>query len=69
MDNSRASAWLDSDESGKMPFQHYSYSGVYPQLRTMGATTDYKELHFYLVGDSHVVLKNIQVRLNRRAPT
>ena len=62
MDNCLASAWSDSDESNKMPFQHYSYSDVYRQLNTLGAATDYKELHFYLVGDSHVVLKNIQVR-------
>lgn len=68
MDNSRASAWLDSDESGRMPFEHYSYSGTYQQLRTMGAPSDYKELHFYLVGDSHVILKNIQVRQNRTGP-
>jgi len=65
MDNGLASAWLDSDESGKMPFQHYSYSDVFRQLTTMGSPTDYKVLHFYLVGDSHLILKNIQVRLNR----
>jgi hypothetical protein len=68
MDNSLASAWSDSDESNRMAFQHYSYSDVFRQLTTMGAPTDYKELHFYLVGDSHVVLKNIQVRLNRTGP-
>ncbi len=63
MDNSRASAWFDSDESNKTEFRHYSYSGVYQQLKTLGAVTDYKELHLHLVGDSHVILKNIQVRL------
>jgi len=68
MDNSRASAWFDSDESGKTSFQHYSYSDVYRQLNAYGAPSDYKELHFYLVGDSHVVLKNIQVRQNRTGP-
>ncbi|MCX5644895.1 MAG: lamin tail domain-containing protein [Phycisphaerae bacterium] len=62
LDNSQASAWFDSDESGKMPFQHYSCSDVYRQLTTLGSVTDYKELHLHLVGDSHVVLKNIQVR-------
>ena len=62
LDNSQASAWFDSDESGKMPFQHYSYSDVYRELNTLGSVTDYKELHLHLVGDSHVVLKNIQVR-------
>jgi hypothetical protein len=68
MDNSLPSAWFDSDESAKMPFQHYSYSDTYKQLTTMGSVTDYKELHFYLVGDSHVILKNIQVRLNGLGP-
>lgn len=62
MDNSQSSAWFDSEESTKLPFEHYSYSDVYRQLNTMGSVTDYKELHFYLVGDSHVALKNIQVR-------
>ena len=64
MDNSRASAWLDSDESNRTQFRHYSYSGVYQQLRTLGSETDYKELHLYLVGDSHLALKNIRVRRN-----
>jgi hypothetical protein len=68
MDNSRSSAWLASEESGKAPFQHYSYSDVYRQLNTLGSPTDYKELHLHLVGDSHVILKNIQVRLNRTGP-
>ena len=36
MDNSRASAWFDSDESDKMPFQHYSYSDVYRELNDAG---------------------------------
>ena len=68
MDNSRSSAWLASDESAKAPFEHYSYSDVYRQLNTLGSPTDYKELHLHLVGDSHVILKNIQVRLNRSGP-
>ena len=36
MDNSLPSAWSDSDESTKMPFQHYSYSDVYKQMNTPG---------------------------------
>ena len=64
MDNNRASAWFDSDESNRTAFQHYSYSDVYRQLTTAGSPTDYKELHLHLVGDSHVILKNIQVRRN-----
>ena len=64
MDNGLASAWSDSDESNKTPFAQYRYSDVYRQLTTLGAVTDYKELNLNLVGDSHVVLRNIQVRQN-----
>jgi hypothetical protein len=67
MDNSLASAWQASDETGKTSFQHYSYSDVYRQLNPpdfSGAVTDSKELHLYLVGDSEVVLQNIQLRQN-----
>ncbi len=67
MDNSLASAWQASDETGKASFQHYSCSDVYRQLNPPGfngSTTDYKELHFYLVGNSEVILQNIQVRQN-----
>jgi hypothetical protein len=64
MDNALASAWQDSNETNKSVFQTYRYSAPYQELRTGGATTDYKELHLHLVGDSHVVLRNIQLRLN-----
>jgi len=68
MDNSRSSAWLASDESVKTSFERYRYSDVFRQLNTLGSPTDYKELHLHLVGDSHVILKNIQVRLNGAGP-
>lgn len=64
MDNALPSAWVDSNETNKAPFQHYSYSDVFRQLRADGAASDYHELHLHLVGDSHVVLQNIQLRLN-----
>ncbi len=64
MDNSRSSAWRDSDESGKTAFQTYTVSGVWSQLTTLGAVTDYKELHLFTVGDAHMVLRNISVKLN-----
>ncbi|MEO7317524.1 MAG: lamin tail domain-containing protein, partial [Chthoniobacteraceae bacterium] len=62
MDNSRASAWRDSDESNKTSFQTFSVNGTWSQLTTLGAVTDYKELHLFSVGDSHLVLRNISVR-------
>ena len=64
MDNSRASAWRDSDESNKTSFQTFSVSGIWSQLTTFGAVTDYKELHLSTVGDSHMILRNISVKLN-----
>jgi hypothetical protein len=68
MDNSLSSAWSASEESNRTSFLHYSYSDVYRQLNSLGSATDYKELHLYLVGDSHVALRNIQVRLKGAGP-
>ncbi len=64
MENSRASAWRDSDESAKTSFQTFTVSGVWSQLNTLGVATDYKELHLFSVGDSHLVLRNISVKQN-----
>ncbi|HEY2951105.1 MAG TPA: lamin tail domain-containing protein, partial [Verrucomicrobiae bacterium] len=59
MDNRLASAWRDSDETSKSVLREYSCTGKYEELHTKGGPTDYKELHFHLVGDAHVVLENI----------
>lgn len=64
MDNALSSAWVDSNETNKSTFQTFRHSAPFQQLRTLGGVTDYKELHFHLVGDSHVILRNIQLRLN-----
>ncbi|MBM3845869.1 MAG: hypothetical protein FJ405_06245, partial [Verrucomicrobia bacterium] len=64
MNNALASAWQDSNETNKSVFQTFRHSANYQQLQTAGGTTDYKELHLHLVGDSHVLLQNIQLRLN-----
>ena len=64
LDGSLPSAWRDSDESTRSEWRTYSCSGTNLQLRTEGAPTDFKELHFHLVGDSHIALRNIQVWLN-----
>jgi hypothetical protein len=63
LDNSLGSAWTDSDETNKASFATYRYADQFRQLTTTGSPTDYKELHFHLVGDSHVVLRNVQLRL------
>jgi hypothetical protein len=59
LDNSLASAWADSDESNKAPLRAYSFQGIYRQLRTLGSTTDYREIYLHLVNDGHVVLEDI----------
>ncbi len=61
-DNNVPSAWRESDESNKAGWQSYTITGVWSQLNTMGGVTDYKELHLFLVGDSHVALRNFYLR-------
>lgn len=62
LDNSRASAWRDSNEANKAPFQSYTVTGTWSQLNTSGGDSDHKELHLFLVGDSHVALRNMVFR-------
>ncbi len=64
MDNSRASAWRDSDESNKTSFTTFTTSGIFQQLTTLGAVTDYKELHLFLVGDAHCIVRNVTLKAN-----
>jgi formylglycine-generating enzyme required for sulfatase activity len=64
LDNSRASAWRDSDESKKSAFQTFAVTGTYRQLKSLGTVRDDHELHLNLVGDSHILLRNIQLRQN-----
>ncbi|MBI3878126.1 MAG: lamin tail domain-containing protein [Verrucomicrobia bacterium] len=63
MDNSLASAWRDSDESGKAKFKTYYASGLYESNALLNPIlpTDINELHFYLVSDGHIILDNVQV--------
>ena len=65
LDNSRASAWRDSDESTKGPWQAFTTPlQNYQQINSQGAVTDYRELHLYLVGDSYLELRSIAIKLN-----
>ncbi|MEZ5329884.1 MAG: lamin tail domain-containing protein [Verrucomicrobiales bacterium] len=64
MDNDHSTAWRDSDESQKSTFESFSASGTYAQLETMGSASTYKELHLHLVGESHIILKNIKLTRN-----
>ena len=61
MDNDFGTAWRDSDESRKSKFQKFTASGEYRQLERQGRPSDYLELHLFLVGDAHLVLRNIKI--------
>lgn len=64
LDGSLPSAWRDSDESAKSEWRTFSCTGTNLELRAEGAPSDFKELHFHLVGDAHIALRNIQVLKN-----
>jgi Lamin Tail Domain/CotH kinase protein len=63
MDNSFPTAWADSDEADKAPFQSFTYTAPFQQV-SWSALSSGQELHTFLVGDAHVVLKNVSLRLN-----
>lgn len=62
MDNTRPSAWADSDESEKSTWQRYRIEETFQQLRTRGATSSWKELHLHCVGDAHLALRQMSLR-------
>ena len=62
LDNSRSSTWKDSRDSRSSGFQKFQFTMNYQGHRQMWHPMDHQELHLYLVGESHVVLKNIQFR-------
>ena len=64
MDNSKASAWIASDEVNKSSFEQFTISEQYQQITTRGGATDYKELHLQAVGDAHIAMKNISLSRN-----
>jgi len=61
MDNSRPSAWRGSDESESGAWQTFTITGTWSQLNTIGSASDHKELHLFLVGDSHIALRNMHL--------
>ena len=64
MDNSKPSAWADSDESGKSTFQTYRISDRYLQNNSRGGSSSYKELHVHAVGDAHLALRGMSLSRN-----
>ncbi|MCB1126239.1 MAG: lamin tail domain-containing protein, partial [Verrucomicrobiae bacterium] len=68
MDNAVGTSWTSSDESATGPWREFRYRGAYEQLRTLGALTDYREVYFHLVGDGHLVLKDLElIKLSNNA--
>ena len=60
-DNSIGSAWRESDESAKSSFTSFTVNlGTYADSTTGGVNDD--ELRMWLVGDGHVILKNLVLR-------
>ena len=60
-DNDLPTSWRDSDESDKTEFKEFSFSGIYHHLSVPRLD---KELWVHLVGDAHVILKDIQLLKN-----
>ena len=63
MDNNRASAWRDSDDTQKTEFKEYSVQKEYNRggLQTPGGSSGDQELHFHLVGDGYVILQDVDL--------
>lgn len=64
MDNTRPSAWADSDESNKSTWQRFRIEERFDQLRTRGSSSSWKELHLHCVGDAHLALRNMSLKQN-----
>ena len=64
MDNDAAASWADSNESQKSTMQTFTHTGTYRQNNSRGSSSDYKEFHMHLVGDSYLLLENISLRQN-----
>lgn len=64
MDNSKPTAWADSDESNKSVFQTFTITEQFENLRTRGSDTDYEELHLQAVGDAHLAMRNLSLTRN-----
>lgn len=63
MDNNISSAWADSDETTKSTMQNFTYTGDFKRSYWLPLTSG-QELHTHLVGDAHIILENISVKLN-----
>ncbi|MCP4846332.1 MAG: hypothetical protein GY899_00095 [Verrucomicrobiaceae bacterium] len=64
MDNSKPSAWADSQESNKSSWQTFTISEQYQRLTTRGSASDHEELHMFGVGDTHIAMRNVSLTRN-----
>ena len=62
LDNAHSSAWKDSRESRTSDWQTFAFTKPYFAHQDFWHAMDNQELHLYLVGESHVILQNIQFR-------
>ena len=58
-DNDLPTSWKDSDETTKSTFQNFSFTSTYSHFPVPKLE---KELWMHLVGDAHIVLKDIQLK-------
>ncbi len=63
MNNDFPTAWADSNETNSAPFQTFTYIAPFTQVNWQALSSS-NELHMHLVGDSHVIVKNVSLRLN-----
>lgn len=63
MDNDSPSAWADSDETQKTSMQTFTYTEDFERVR-WNPLTGGQELHMHLVGDAHLVLQDVSLKLN-----
>jgi hypothetical protein len=59
MDNDAGSSWAASDETTKGQWTNFTYTGLWHNQGAGGTDAERRELHFELVGDSHLVLRNL----------
>ncbi len=66
MENNQSSAWRDSREDGKATWGQYACTNIYLEQNPIGAPTDFRELHLFLVGPGHVALRQVGLLKNGR---
>jgi len=64
MDNSKPTAWADSQEDNKSNWQTFTISEQYQRLTTRGSESDHEELHMFGIGDAHIALRNVKLTRN-----